>query len=104
MTHILISYIRQLTEVSWKRLESINLNKSLYILDYECPYTGKEIIQRAGHQIDSNQYYSLLWNNCEHFAFEIKKGIGMSEQAKNAMYGAVMGVAVAGIGALVAVC
>ena len=61
--------------------------EQITVLDYECPYTGKEIIQRAGHQIDSNQYYSLLWNNCEHFAFKMRRGFEESHQVQNVVFG-----------------
>ena len=61
--------------------------EQITVLDYECLYTGKEIIQRARHQIDPNQYYSLLWNNCEHFAFKMRRGFEESHQVQNVVFG-----------------
>ena len=50
------------------------------VLDYDCPYTGKEAIARARERMD--QGYSLLTSNCEHFVTEARTGQKQSIQVQ----------------------
>ena len=67
------------------------------VLDYDCPYTGKEAIARARERMD--QGYSLLTSNCEHFVTEARTGqkqsIQVQKVAKVAAGATALGVGVA---------
>ena len=75
--------------------------EDITVLDYDCPYTGREAIHRARERIGED--YNLLWSNCEHFVTEVRTGTAQSIQVQEAVkigVGVALGVGV--IGAAVA--
>ena len=75
------------------------------VLDYDCPYTGKEAIARARERMD--QGYHLVKSNCEYFVTEARTGheqsIQVRQRVKEAAMvaaGATAGVGVALLGAV----
>ena len=67
--------------------------EDIILLVYPSPYSTQEIIRRAKQRIGKE--YNLLWDNCEHFATEVRTGEGQSLQVQKAV---VVGAAI-GIGA-----
>mmetsp|Transcript_29993 Transcript_29993/g.33477 ORF Transcript_29993/g.33477 Transcript_29993/m.33477 type:complete len:282 (+) Transcript_29993:127-972(+) len=61
------------------------LCKSLTIVVVPEPDTKlkpNEVVERARNQIGNDKSYHLIYNNCEHFAYEMKTGISKSSQVK----------------------
>ena len=58
-------------------------------------YLGGGLCSRPSSYLD---YYHLLWNNCEHFATEVRTGEGQSLQVQKAVAVGAAGLVI-GIGA-----
>ena len=75
--------------------------EDIILLVYSSPYSRQEIIRRARQWIGKE--YNLLWDNCEHFATEVRTGEGQSLQVKKAVAVGAAGLAIAiGAGLLAA--
>ena len=70
--------------------------EDIILLVYSSPYSRQEIIRRARLWIGKE--YNLLWDNCEHFATEVRTGEGQSLQVQKAVVVGAAGLAI-GIGA-----
>ena len=70
---------------------------------YETIYSGEETVERARSCL-SEEEYSLIWNNCEHFARWCKVGKREASQVRRAVkgLGGGLGVLFAVLAALVA--
>ena len=70
------------------------------VLDYDCPYTGQEVIARARERMD--QGYKLLTSNCEHFVTEARTGKKQSIQVRQKVKEAAMAAGAAALFGVVA--
>ena len=81
------------------RVEENNVHykpEDIILLVYSSPYSRQEIIGRARQWI--GKQYNLLWDNCEHFATEVRTGEGQSLQVQKAVAVGAAGLVI-GIGA-----
>ena len=71
--------------------------EDIILLVYSSPYSRQDIIRRARQRIGKE--YHLLWDNCEHFATEMRTGEGQSRQVQKAV---ALGAAILGAAILAA--